>query len=110
MSGKFELKRTHERLFHFNLYACNGQTILQSEYYQSKASAINGINSIKRNALDKSRYTKYNSIGGRFYFSLKASNHQVIGQSQRYESEAGRNNGIESVMKNAPEAEIIDLT
>ncbi len=41
---------------------------------------------------------------------LKTANHQVIGQSQQYESEAGRDNGIESVKKNAPEAEVIDLT
>ena len=41
---------------------------------------------------------------------IKAGNHQVIGQSQQYESEAGRENGIESVKKNAPEATIIDLT
>ena len=41
---------------------------------------------------------------------LKAGNHQVIGQSQQYESEAGRDNGIESVQKNAPGAETVDLT
>jgi len=41
---------------------------------------------------------------------LKVANHQVIGQSQQYKNEAGRDNGIESVKKNAPEAEVIDLT
>ncbi|MDP3677702.1 MAG: YegP family protein [Methylotenera sp.] len=40
----------------------------------------------------------------------KAANHQVIGQSQMYESEAGRDNGIESMKKNAPEAKVADLT
>jgi len=44
------------------------------------------------------------------YFVLKAANHQVIGQSQLYESEASRDNGIESVKKNGPDATITDLT
>ena len=44
------------------------------------------------------------------YFNLKAGNGQVIGTSELYESEAGRENGIESVKKNAPEAETEDTT
>jgi uncharacterized protein YegP (UPF0339 family) len=41
---------------------------------------------------------------------LKAGNGQVIGQSEMYSSEASRDNGIASVMKNAPEAEVVDET
>jgi uncharacterized protein YegP (UPF0339 family) len=39
-------------------------------------------------------------------FNLKAGNGQIIGTSQMYESEAGRDNGIASVQKNAPDAEV----
>ncbi|GAB6010025.1 YegP family protein [Dysgonomonas reticulitermitis] len=47
---------------------------------------------------------------GKPYFNLKASNGQVIGTSEMYESVAARDNGIASVKKNAPDAEVVDLT
>ncbi|MBA3696263.1 MAG: YegP family protein [Methylotenera sp.] len=109
MAGKFELKTAKNGQFHFNLLAKNGQVILQSEMYESKASAKNGISSIQENAADDSRYVRMTSKSGKPYFVLKAANHQVIGQSEQYESEAGRDSGIESVKKNAPDATIVDL-
>ncbi len=110
MAGKFELKVAKGGQFHFNLLAGNGQVILQSEMYESKASALNGIASIQKNAADDARYDRLISKSEKPYFVLKAANHQVIGQSQQYESEAGRDNGIESVKKNAPDAEVVDST
>lgn len=110
MSGKFELKIAKSGQFHFNLLAGNSQVIMQSEMYESKNSALNGIASIQKNAADDARYERLISKSSKPYFVLKAANHQVIGQSQQYESEAGRDNGIESVKKNGPEAEVIDLT
>lgn len=110
MAGKFELKSAKSGQFHFNLLAGNGQIILQSEMYESKASALNGIESIKKNAGMEERYERLVSKSGKPYFTIKAGNHQVIGQSQMYESEAGRDNGIESVKKNGPDATLVDLT
>lgn len=52
MAGKFELKKTAKGQFHFNLKAGNGEIIATSEMYESKASAKNGIDSVKRNAAD----------------------------------------------------------
>jgi uncharacterized protein len=110
MAGKFEVKTAKSGQTHFNLLAGNGQIILQSEMYESKASALNGIASIQKNAGMDERYDRLVSKSGKPYFVIKAGNHQVIGQSQQYESEAGRDNGIESVKKNAPDAEVVDLT
>lgn len=110
MAGKFELKTAKNGQFHFNLLASNGQTILQSEMYETKASALNGIASIQKNAADDARYERLVSKSDKPYFTLKAANHQVIGQSQQYESVAARDNGIESVKKNAPEAQIVDAS
>ncbi|WP_446680586.1 YegP family protein [Camelimonas abortus] len=42
-------------------------------------------------------------------FNLKAANGQVIGTSELYESAASRDKGIESVKKNAPDAQLVDL-
>jgi uncharacterized protein YegP (UPF0339 family) len=52
VAGKFELKKTANGQFHFNLKAGNGEIIATSEMYESKASAQNGIDSLKRNAAD----------------------------------------------------------
>ncbi|MDR2186885.1 MAG: YegP family protein [Azonexus sp.] len=43
-------------------------------------------------------------------FNLKAANNQVIGTSESYETAASRDNGIESVKKNAPAAEVVEAT
>ncbi len=110
MAGKFELKQAKNGDFHFNLLAGNGQIILTSEMYKTKSSAENGIESIKKNAADETRYDRLTATSGKPYFVLKAGNHQIIGQSQMYESEASRDNGIESVKKNAPDANTEDTT
>ena len=52
MAGKFELKKSKNDKFYFSLLAGHGQTILSSEMYEAKASAVNGIESVKKNAGD----------------------------------------------------------
>ena len=50
MAAKFVLKKGSTGKFHFNLLATNGQVIATSEAYESKAAALNGIESVKKNA------------------------------------------------------------
>ena len=52
MAGKFVLKKGSTGKFHFNLHAANGQVIATSQHYESKESALNGIESVRRNATD----------------------------------------------------------
>ena len=104
MAGKFELKVSSNGKHHFNLKAGNGQIILSSEMYESKSAAENGIESVKKNAGDDSRYDRNTSSNGKHYFNLKAGNGQVIGKSEMYESASSMENGIESVKNNAPGA------
>lgn len=110
MSGKFELYKDAAGEFRFRLKAGNGQNILASEGYTTKTSCENGIDSVKVNAPDDSKYERKETATGKHMFNLKAGNHQVIGTSQSYESVASRDNGIESVKTNAPTAKIDDLT
>jgi hypothetical protein len=107
MAGKFEIYTDKAGEFRFRLKASNGQAILASEGYKDKSGCMNGIESVKKNAPDDARYERKQGASGKFMFNLKAGNHQVIGTSQSYESEASRDNGIESVKKNAPDAEIV---
>jgi len=104
--GKFVVKKSAKGDFYFSLKAGNGETILASEMYTSRAACDNGIDSVKKNALEDKRYEKKISTNGKFFFNLKASNGQVIGNSELYESEKSRDNGVESVKKNAPEAKV----
>ena len=58
------------------------------------------IASVQANSGNDARYEKLESKNGKFYFTLKAGNHQVIGNSQMYASAATRDAGIESVKAN----------
>lgn len=110
--GKFELfKSAKNDQFYFHLEATNGQIILASEGYKAKAGAENGIKSVRENAAIPERFEKRDNKNGDPYFVLKAANGQIIGMSEMYEGGAkGRDNGIASVAKNAPDAKLVDLT
>lgn len=110
MDGSFELKKASNGQFHFNLKAGNGEIILTSEMYVAKSSAEAGIASVQAHCMDESRYNRAEAANGKFYFTLKAANHQVIGNSQMYASADARDKGISSVQKNGTTRVIKDLT
>ena len=120
--GKFVITTTKNGEFTFNLKATNGQVILTaSESYSSEDGVKGGIESVQKNALahveDQTvenfetlthpKYEVYQDKAGEYLFRLKAKNGQNIGKSEGYKTKASCLNGIESVGKNAPEAEII---
>lgn len=96
--------------FYFRLKARNGEIILSSQGYTSKASCKGGIESVATNAADDAAFERIENEDGKFRFRLLAKNKQVIGTSQMYSSKSGMENGIESVRKNASAAEIKDTT
>ncbi len=104
--GKFSLKTGNDGQYYFNLKAGNGQIILSSEGYTTTAARDNGIESVRKNAPDDGNYDRRDSSNGKPFFTLKAGNGQVIGRSELYETVASRENGIESVKKNAPDATV----
>ena len=106
--GKFVLKPSKDQ-FHFNLKAGNGEIILTSERYTTKDAAVNGIESVRKNALrGEDAFEKRTAKDGQTYFVMKATNGQEIGRSEMYKQEASADNGIASVMKNAVDAETDD--
>ena len=106
--GKFIVTVRKDGEFQFNLKATNGQVILTSQGYASKASCLNGIESVKKNAQVEERFEKKVAKNGKPYFNLMATNGQVIGASQMYASERTMLAGIRSVMRNAPEAPVVE--
>ncbi len=110
MAGKFVISKRSNGDFQFNLKAGNGQVILASQGYADKTGCRNGIESVKTNSPDDARYERKTSSNGKWFFNLLAGNGQVVGTSEMYESEAGRENGIASVKTNAPTAATVDET
>ena len=107
----------------FDLKATNGQVIATSEVYNSEAACRKGIASVQKNApvagvenqavegyevLTHPKFEMYQDKAGEYRFRLKATNGQVIATSEGYTAKAGCLNGIESVQKNAPVAEIVE--
>ena len=119
--GKFTIQAVKTG-FTFHLKAGNGETIATSQVYESTDGAHQGIASIKKNCLianleDQTiegfaaekhpKFEVFNDAAGEFRFHLKATNGQIIAASQGYTAKESCINGIESVKKNAPDAEVI---
>lgn len=107
----------------FDLKADNGQVIATSEVYTTKAACTNGIESVRKNApianfedqtvegfitQTNPKFEMYEDKSGEFRFRLKARNGEIIATSEGYKAKASCENGIESVRKNAPEAEVVE--
>ena len=108
---KFEIFQSDKNeKYYFNLKAKNGQVILSSQGYTTKANAKNGIESVRKNSQNDDLFETKEAANGKHFFTLLAANKQVIGKSQMYASKSGLDNGIDSVKTNAPEAEIVDLS
>ena len=91
-------------------WAANGEPILRSEGYLAKSRCINGIESVKKDAMRDDAYEIREAKNGQAYFVLKAANHEVIGTSETYSSGAACTTGMASVVENAPTAEVVDLS
>ena len=110
MAGKFEIKKSSNDQFFFNLKAGNGEIILTSQMYATKSGAEGGIQSARNNAPLDASYERKTSTSGQPYFALKGANSEAIGKSETYSSTTAMENGIESVKKNAKDAKVDDLT
>ena len=106
--GAFVISKRSNGEYQFVLKAGNGQTILTSEGYSLKTNAINGIESVRSNSSRLDRYERKTSSNGKYYFLLKASNGQVIGMSEMYESAKSMEMGMDAVRNNAIAATVVD--
>jgi uncharacterized protein len=98
----FKLSQGKSGKFHFTLHAKNQQVVLTSEAYNTRAAAVNGIASVKKNAATRDSFETRTAKNGKSYFVLLAKNGEVIGQSQMYAHRSSAYTGIKSVMANAP--------
>jgi uncharacterized protein YegP (UPF0339 family) len=108
--AKFEIYKDKRGEFRFRLKSGNGQAVLASEGYAAKSGCTNGIESVRKNSKDDSKFDRLVSKSGKPHFNLKAGNNQVIGSSQMYSSTSAMEKGINSVKTNAPKASVVDLS
>ena len=122
--GKFIVKKTNTGI-KFDLKATNGQVVATSQVYKDKAYCLNGIESVKKNAVaaevedqtvkeveskKNPKFEVYTDKKGEFRFRLKAGNGQIIATGEGYKAKSGCLNGIESIKKNAPTADVVEET
>ena len=119
--GKFVVKETSTG-FKFDLKAGNGEVIATSEVYTTKAACLNGVESVKANCVGEiedqtvenfeemkhPKFELYKDKSEQFRFRLKARNGEVIAVSEAYTTKANCKNGINSVIKNVVDAQIIE--
>ena len=120
--GKFVIRNVASGI-KFDLKATNGQVIATSEVYTTAAACRNGVESVMKNApvanvedqtvenfetVTHPKFEMYADKAGEFRFRLKARNGEIIATSEGYKTKASCENGIDSVKKNAPEAEVVE--
>ena len=108
MAIGFELNKNEKGEFQFKLLAADGSTLVRSESYNAKASATNGIESVRKNSSEEGRYELKSASDGRPFFNLKASNGQVIATSPMFKDEATRQAAIASLKQGAASATVTD--
>ncbi len=118
--GKFVMKEAKTG-FKFDLKAGNGEIIATSQIYSTEAACRNGIDSVRNCCVGEiedqtvegyaevkhPKFEVYTDKAGEFRFRLKARNGEIIATSEGYKAKASCLNGIESVKKNAPDAELV---
>jgi uncharacterized protein YegP (UPF0339 family) len=106
--GNFEKYNATNDDFRFRLKGGNGENILASEGYTTAAARDNGVESVKKNSSEEKLYELKETAAGKWHFNLTATNGQVIGQSQSYASEITAKAGMQSMMKTAPGANVVE--
>ena len=119
--GKFVVRKTASGV-KFDLKAANGEVIATSEVYAAEAGCMKGIQSVQKNApvaavenqtqegyavQKHPKFEIYLDKAGEYRFRLKATNGEIIASSEGYTSLSGCENGVESVRKNAVDAETV---
>jgi DNA-binding protein Alba len=122
MPHKFEIYKDAADKFRFRLRAGNGEIIATGEAYEQHAGVLKGVKSVQKNCnsevedltigaagISNPKYQVTTDENGKYRFHLKASNGEIIAQSEGYETKDGCMKGIEAV-KSSCDAEIEDQT
>jgi uncharacterized protein len=106
--ARFDVFEGRDRRFYFNLHARNGEIVLRSSQgYSTEAAALNGTFSVADHGTTAARYHVTQASDGRWYFTLVASNGQVIGISQMYSTKYNAQRGRDAVIALVPSVQLL---
>jgi|GEM_PF-337133 len=108
--AEFTIQKFANGLYYFRLRENNGQLLVASEGYSSKAACLNGVNAVKSNGTADNRYERKTSANGKYYFNIKGTKGQILGTSDMYEVVTARDNAINAVQSVVAEAIVNDET
>lgn len=118
--SRFVLRKVNTGM-KFDLFAANGEDIISSEVYASRAACLRGIESVRKSAaaaalenqtepnpvtFPNPKFELYTDKTGEYRFRLRSRNGKIVAVSETYTTKAAALGGIESVRKNAAVAEI----
>ncbi len=106
MIGRFEILQAVNGKFSFRLIASNGAIILSGDFFNSKYEAQKAVEKIRQNANNSDKIIKKTSSNDYYYFVIVDENKKIIAKSEMYATEAGRENGIYSAMRNSGLAQV----
>jgi len=120
---KFQVYKDAANKCRFRILADNNKIVAVGEAYEQHAGCVNGVKSIQKNCnaaiedttiegapkIPNPKYEVYKDKTSQFRFRLKASNGQIIAESESYETKEACLNGVDVVRKSC-DAEIEDQT
>ena len=121
MAAKYQVYKDAAGKFRFRLRAENNKIVVVSEAYEQHAGCLNGVKSIQKNCnvniedltvegkrIPNPKYQVFTDKASKYRFHLIASNGEIIGKSEAYETKDGCMNGIRAVQASC-DAGIEDL-
>ena len=105
--ARFTVFEGQNGLYYFNLKAANGEIVLSSQAYSTEADAMNGTFAVAEVGTSSSNYVIKSSKDGGAYFSLKAANGEIIGNSEIYYSSSNARRGRNQVIALLPNVDIL---
>jgi uncharacterized protein len=106
--AEFEIFKGLDSKYYFRLRAANGEIVIASQAYTTKASAKKGVASIRTNGGDVANFEIIPAQNDQFYFVLRAANGKVIGRGEAYVSESNAEAAIESISELIASEKIAD--
>lgn len=107
---KFEIFKTNEGKFQFQLKAANGEPVMTGRAYEAKYNLMHAIAQVMKETQREIRFVRKTSANYKFFFQLRSQTGRLIGWSQLYQTRQGRDNGIVAVMNAAKFAQVKDIT
>lgn len=104
----FEIDKTKDNLFYFNLKDKNGNICLGSLPYTLKTNCKHGIRSIIRNSKNEDRFEVEQDSFEDWFFWLKGGNGRIIAKSQEFVTKEELKNLIEDLKYLSLKAPVID--